>query len=252
MITFSIIIPTYNQLPLLKRALESVLHQQGADYEVIVTDDSDNEEIATYIQSIDNQTIKYFRHKSTGRAADNWNFGLSKADGQYVIVMHHDEAMSSSNHLSQMAQALEIADVAIADVEVINDGKQSSRWLSHLTKNWCCNHPEWLFLQNAIGPTACIAFKRHQLQPFNPNLKWLVDIEWYYRLLKGKRVSICQTCKIQSQHGHKGQITQKLDILQAFSNDKAIITQAHGNNVRLMLWLYGHLVLGTKRLLQRI
>ncbi len=32
MITFCIIIPTYNQLPLLKRALESVLHQQGADY----------------------------------------------------------------------------------------------------------------------------------------------------------------------------------------------------------------------------
>ena len=58
MITFSIIIPTYNQLPLLKRALESVLHQQGADYEVIVTDDSGNEEIAIYIQSIDNQTIK--------------------------------------------------------------------------------------------------------------------------------------------------------------------------------------------------
>jgi glycosyltransferase involved in cell wall biosynthesis len=50
MITFSIIIPTYNQLPLLKRALESVLHQQGADYEVIVTDDSNNEDISTYIQ----------------------------------------------------------------------------------------------------------------------------------------------------------------------------------------------------------
>ena len=50
MITFCIIIPTYNQLPLLKRALESVLHQQGADYEVIVTDDSDNDEICTYIE----------------------------------------------------------------------------------------------------------------------------------------------------------------------------------------------------------
>ena len=55
---FSIIIPTYNQLPLLKRALESVLHQQDADYEVIVTDDSDNEGIAAHIQSIDNQSVK--------------------------------------------------------------------------------------------------------------------------------------------------------------------------------------------------
>ena len=229
---FSIIIPTYNQLPLLKRALESVLHQQDADYEVIVTDDSDNEDIATYIQSIGNQSVKYFYHKSTGRAADNWNFGLSKAEGQYVIVMHHDEAMASSNHLSLMAQALTDADVAIADIEVMNGGKQSSRWLSHLTRKLCCKHPECLFLQNAIGPTACIAFKRDQLQSFNPNLKWLVDI--------------------QSTHGHAEQISQQLDIMQAFSQDKAIICQTHGNAVRLMLWLYEHLILGTKRLLRRI
>ncbi|MBR6853254.1 MAG: glycosyltransferase family 2 protein [Prevotella sp.] len=252
MITFSIIIPTYNQLPLLKRALESVLHQQGADYEVIVTDDSDNDEICTYIEALDKQTIKYFHHNSTGRAADNWNFGLSKAEGKFVIVMHHDEAMSSRNHLNMMAQALADADVAIADVEVMNGGKQSSRWLSHLTKKFFCKHPEWLFLQNAIGPTACVAFKRNQLQPFNPDLKWLVDIEWYYRLLKGKRVSICKACKVQSTHGHAGQISQQMDILQAFKQDKAIIRQTHGNHVRLMLWLYEHLILGTKRLLRRI
>ena len=249
---FSIIIPTYNQLPLLKRALESVLHQQGADYEVIVTDDSDNQDISTHIQSTDNQLIKYFHHKSTGNAADNWNFGLSKAEGQYVIVMHHDEAMASSNHLSLMAQALTDADVAIADIEVMNGGKQSSRWLSHLTKKFICRHPEWLFLQNAIGPTACIAFKNLQQQPFNPKLSWLVDIEWYYRLLKGKRVSICKRCKIQSTHGHAGQISQQLEIMQAFCQDKAIICQTHGNDVRLMLWLYEHLILGTKRLLRRI
>ena len=252
MAKFSIIIPTYNQLPLLKRALESVLHQQGADYEVIVTDDSDNEDISAHIQSTDNQLIKYFHHKSTGSAADNWNFGLSKAEGQYVIVMHHDEAMASSNHLSLMAQALTDADVAIADIEVMNGGKQSSRWLSHLTRKLCCKHPEWLFLQNAIGPTACIAFKRDQLQSFNPDLKWLVDLEWYYRLLKGKRVSICKRCKIQSTHGHAGQISQQLDIMQAFDQDRAIISRIHGNDVRLKLWLYKLLVLRTKRLLRRI
>lgn len=249
---FSIIIPTYNQLPLLKRALESVLHQQGADYEVIVTDDSDNEEIATFIQSTDNQLIKYFHHKSTGSAADNWNFGLSKAEGQYVIVMHHDEALTGSSHLNLTAQALADADVVIADLEVKKKDKKKSRWLSHLTRKLCCKHPEWLFLQNAIGPTACIAFKRDQLQSFNPDLKWLVDLEWYYRLLKGKRVTICKSCKIQSTHGHAGQISQQLDIMQAFSQDKAIICQTHDNDVRLMLWLYEHLILGTKRLLRRI
>jgi glycosyltransferase involved in cell wall biosynthesis len=249
---FSIIIPTYNQLPLLKQALDSVLHQQGVDFEIIIADDSDNDEIATYIDTLDNPTIRYFSHNSNGSAADNWNYGLSKAKGNYVILMHHDEALTSSQHLSMMAEALTKADVAIADVEVTDDGRKSSRWLSHFTKKWGIRHPEWLFLQNAIGPTACIAFKRYQAELFNPELKWLVDIEWYYRLLKGKRVSICKGCKVQSTHGHAGQISKQLDIMQAFDQDRAIITQIHGNDVRLMLWLYKLLVLRTKRLLRRI
>ena len=111
-------------------------------------------------------------------------------------AFNQDKAIICQTHgtdVSLMAQALADSDVAMADVEVMNSGKQSSRWLSHLTKKLCSKHPEWLFLQNAIGPTACIALKRDQLQPFNPDLKWLIDIEWYYRLLKDKRVSICNT-----------------------------------------------------------
>lgn len=249
---FSIIIPTYNQLPLLKLALDSVLHQQGVDYEVIVTDDSDNEEIATYIGTLGKPFIKYVHHAASGRVADNWNFGLSQAEGEYVIVMHHDERLTSSRHLNMMAEALIKADVAIADVEVMNDDKKSSRWLSHLTKKWAIKHPEWLFLQNTIGPTACIAFKRYQSELFNPELKWLVDIEWYYRLLKGRCATYCEACKIQSLHGHEGQISQHLDVIQAFQRDKIIISQVHGHDVRLMLWLYEHLILDIKRLLRRI
>lgn len=252
MTTFSIVIPTYNELSLLKRALESVLHQQGADYEVIIADDSDNNEIATYISTLDKPCIKYYHHAANGRVADNWNLGLTKAEGEYVIVMHHDEMLTGSQYLSMMAAALSKADVAMADVEVTNEGRRSSRWLSHLTRKWTCKHPEWLFLQNAIGPTACIAFKRNVLELFNPDLKWLVDVEWYYRLLKGRRTAYCKACKIQSMHGHKGQISQRLDIMQAFQQDKAIISRLHGHDVCLMLWLYEHLILGTKRLLRRI
>ena len=38
--TFSIVIPVFNNLELFRRALESVLQQQGVALEIIVTDDS--------------------------------------------------------------------------------------------------------------------------------------------------------------------------------------------------------------------
>ena len=144
------------------------------------------------------------------------------------------------------------ADIVITDIEVLNKGKKKSRPISYCTHRLFCKHPALLFLQNTIGPTACITLKREDLQLFNPELKWFVDIEWYYRLLKGKRVSHCKACKIQSLDGHEEQISKKLDIMQAFIQDKAIISNIHGSDVRLMLWLHEHLILGTKRLLGQI
>lgn len=252
MIMYSIVIPTYNQLPLFKRALDSVLHQQDADYEVIVTDDSDNEAIAAYVEALGNQSIKYFHHESSGRAADNWNYGLSKAAGKYVILMHHDEAMVSNKHLKLIAQEMKKSEVVIADVEVLNKGKKRHRLTTNFTQRFVCQHPKLLFLQNTIGPTACLAFRRNQMQQFNPGLTWLVDVEWYYRMLQGKQVSYCKNCKIQSYHGHERQITQHLNVMKVFRKDKAIINNTYGSKIQLAIWLYEHLILGTKKLLGKI
>ena len=252
MIMFSIVIPTYNQLPLLKRALDSVLHQQGVDYEVIITDDSDNDEIATYINTLANPAIRYFSHNSSGSAADNWNYGLSKAKGNYVILMHHDEAMVSPNHLSLIAQKMKENEVVITDVDVLYQGKKRHRLTTHFTQRFVSQHPKLLFFQNTIGPTACLVFRREQMQLFNPNLTWFVDVEWYYRMLKGKQVFNYPTCKIQSIHGHERQISQHLDVTKAFRKDKAILCKIYRGKIRMALWLYEHLILGTKKRLGKI
>ncbi|WP_197018851.1 glycosyltransferase family 2 protein [Prevotella sp. P6B4] len=248
---FSIVIPTYNHLPLLKRALDSVLQQQDADYEVIVTDDSDNNEISNYIKSID-KPIRYFRHESSGKAADNWNYGLSKAEGKFVILMHHDEAMVSKTHLRLIAQQMEKSEVVITDVEVLQHGKKRHRLTTNFTQRFACQHPKLLFLQNTIGPTACLAFRRNQMQQFNSNLTWLVDVEWYYRMLQGKQVSYYKSCKIQSYHGHERQITQHLNVMKEFRKDKVIINNTYGRKIQLAIWLYEHIILGTKKLLGKI
>ena len=48
----SVCIPTYNNLELFKKCLNSVLVQEFKDYEIIVSDDSNNDEIEYYLNGL--------------------------------------------------------------------------------------------------------------------------------------------------------------------------------------------------------
>ena len=59
----TVAIPTYNSLKDLKKALESVLIQEYDDYEVVITDDSKNNEIEDYLKELNNPKVKYFLNR---------------------------------------------------------------------------------------------------------------------------------------------------------------------------------------------
>ena len=56
---FSVIIPTYNQGSLLKRAISSVLSQTFQDYEIIVVDDLSKDQTQKIVQEFNNDKIIY-------------------------------------------------------------------------------------------------------------------------------------------------------------------------------------------------
>lgn len=252
--TFSIVIPAYNEPLLLKRAVDSVLSQDMTDFELIIADDSTTTEVQQYVESLHMPCVSYHRHKSTGHAADNWNFALQQASGDYIILMHHDEAMKSTDHLSRIArQMANGADICVSDIEVITGNRKKPSHLPAWMKRAIIAHPAWLFLINAIGPSACISFRREQAVMFRPALQWLVDVEWYYRLLKDKRVVYLPDCCMQSIHGHASQLSSTLNIAQAFASDRRIILQTYSDKtVRLMTRLYGLLIIKTKKILGKI
>ena len=74
---FTIIIPTYNNLSLLKLALSSCQRQRFSDFEVIITDDSTNEVIEEYVSHLHLPWLKYHRNQSSLGAVNNWNHGLT-------------------------------------------------------------------------------------------------------------------------------------------------------------------------------
>ncbi len=81
----SILIPTYNNPLSLKRAVDSCLTQKYQDFEIIITDDSTNDESEKMYHQIwqNSEKIKYFHNKIPLGSPKNWNFAISKARGEY-------------------------------------------------------------------------------------------------------------------------------------------------------------------------
>lgn len=257
MTDFSIVIPAYNSLPLLQRALGSVCQQQEVSYQVIITDDSTTDDIRQYIHSLDNPHVKYYHHTQRLGAISNWNHGLEIASsGQYIILMHHDEAMNGANHLAKIKRDMEQkqCDIVVTNIEVHINGNVKSTHFTTWIKRYALRHPSLLFLINTIGPCACFAFRKEQLQPFCEELHWLVDVEWYYRMLNGKHAYYDKSIVTHSIHGHQEQITQNIDIANYFETDRQTITRLHNGNrtIRRMLWFNKILIINTKKLFRKI
>jgi len=92
---FSVLIPTRNRLEYLRYAVESVMRQDYADWEIIISDNDSEEDIVGYVHTLEDPRIKYFRTDRFIPVTDNWNAALSKSSGDFVIMLGDDDALMS-------------------------------------------------------------------------------------------------------------------------------------------------------------
>ena len=103
----SICIPSYNQPRFFEMALQSALGQTYPNIEIIVGDDSTNEDIKNliqpYLQRFPN--IKYFFHgKPLGKKGlRNMHFIINQSSGAYVNVLLHDDVLGAEK-ISRMME----------------------------------------------------------------------------------------------------------------------------------------------------
>ena len=90
---FSVLLPTRNRLDLLSRAMETVRRQDYDNWEIIVSDNFSEEDVAGYIQSLGDSRIKYFRTDRFIPVTDNWNNAIDKSEGDYVIMLGDDDCL---------------------------------------------------------------------------------------------------------------------------------------------------------------
>ena len=112
----SFCITTYNRLTDLKKAVNSVLDQNGLeniDYELLVSDDSNNDETEKYVLALssENAKVRYLKNKNKGQF-NNLNNVSSHAKYDWIVFLHDDDVLEK-DYLSS---------VLLLEDKIINEG----------------------------------------------------------------------------------------------------------------------------------
>jgi glycosyltransferase involved in cell wall biosynthesis len=88
----SVIVPTYKDIPALRLILLALEKQTYKDFEVIVAEDDDSNEVKEFLKNFDTiLTIKHFFHEDSGnRKAIIMNKVLPHTRGEYLVFIDGD------------------------------------------------------------------------------------------------------------------------------------------------------------------
>jgi hypothetical protein len=104
------VVPTRNRASLLKYALQSVVQQTFSDFELIVSDNWSTDDTADVVHQFGEQVpIKLLQPPRPMPMSDHWNFALSAATGQWVLLLGDDDFFSR-DLLATVRAAIEESD----------------------------------------------------------------------------------------------------------------------------------------------
>lgn len=169
----SLVVPVYNMdnsLDFLKRNLESILKQTFTDYEIIVSDDSNDDLIETWLSRY---KVKYFKNTGDKGMANNTNNAITNATGDLVKILFQDDFFFTENSLKQ----------------IVDHFTDRTEWLvtsclhSMDGKTFFNEHkPYYSQSDNTIGSPSVTTFRRSIDELFDTNFHWVMDLDWYKRL----------------------------------------------------------------------
>jgi glycosyltransferase involved in cell wall biosynthesis len=87
----SIVVPTYNRLPLLRETVASVLAQTLTDWELMVVDDGSTDDTVTWLESLDDARITVVRDAHTANRARLRNLGVARSRATWIAFLDSDD-----------------------------------------------------------------------------------------------------------------------------------------------------------------
>jgi len=98
----SIIMLTYQRPQYLERAIISARRQTHENWELVVVQDGDHEEVSAAIQACakDDGRIRHLRRSKPGNIADATNYGIGEARADLIAILDDDDEWATSDKLA--------------------------------------------------------------------------------------------------------------------------------------------------------
>lgn len=169
----SIVCPVYNMdhaEQFLKRNLDSIGSQTFKDYEIVISDDSDDDYLKI---KFNHYPIKWVKNNGNKGMANNTNNAIEHAKGELVKILFQDDYFYNNESL----------------FEIVKSFTATCQWLAtgctHTMDgiNFFNHHvPYYSESDNTIGSPSVITFRREITERFDPNFHWTLDLDLYKRL----------------------------------------------------------------------
>lgn len=278
----SICMPTFNGETYIEEALNSAIHQDYPNLEIVVSDDDSKDLTVSIVESFRSKTtipIYVYNHEPSSIGA-NWNYSIKKASGNYVKFLFQDDTLQIDSISKMMAVALQNTNIGLVYCKrhflVENTSVETNKFISfygHLESYWdnkelpkpLCSGRLYLkdkallnSPKNKIGEPTAVLLKKECFDKvgwFNETLKQTLDYEYWYRLMKFYNVAFINEQLVgfrlhdaqASQVNKKNHIGTNETMLLYKQYYEHIYSHLHPNNKLKLLKLYHPLV---KRLIK--
>lgn len=219
----SFIVPVYNVEKYLRKCVESLIHQDFRDYEMILVDDGSTDkspQICDEFASIDNRwiddryTIRVIHQKNGGLSAAR-NAGLEVAQGEYVCFVDSDDYWEE-NVLGHLMEQIERDNLDVLRFNYQNVNERYVVFLPYkhdrrLENDYSDIPTDGASFLNARTNTQCYAvmyIMRREIVPTFMDGIHFEDVEWLPRMiLSAKRIASTDAI-VYNYFVRKGSITQ--------------------------------------------
>jgi len=208
----SVIVPVYNVEDYLERCLDSLVNQTLKDIEIIVVNDGSPDNSQEIIDKYQNKypNIHGYQKKNGGVSAAR-NFGIEKADGEYIAFIDGDDYVLHNMYELMYKKAKSgNFDIVACDLNYVygeNEKIEVSCGIKTDTTN---------IKQMYIDMYPCVWNKIYKKKLFNNDIKfkegvWFEDVEFLYKIFPYIK-SIGVIKKPLNQYvQHQGSITKTYD-----------------------------------------
>lgn len=177
----SVAVPTcdmQNKEDFLVRLLESLWRQTFQDFEIVITDNSDDgiiEGICNYYKT----GITYYRNPNKGMA-QNTNEAIRRSKGDLVKIIYMDDFLTHPKSLEKILKAFTGSWLVTGCTHVLYDvfGLARENFNDHIP-----HYSEDIVKgNNTIGSPSVLTIKNDQPLLFDEQMTWLLDCDYYHRL----------------------------------------------------------------------